>query len=206
MGRTKAEEKIFFPKTAKQLEKCTIQEVESYAKAAKKVIENRQRVARSKALNSIVVNVIKNQFSLEEIVVALRDKGAIFDKNYKNGQPQRLYQDPENELDIWCGAGRQPEWLRERLAMGANLEDFVMFKDIHEQNKQLDVANKLINRCAGKKSTATLDQLGEVSTANAGILFEMAKEDAAIVETKNKADLRKAKTASAKKDKNTADV
>lgn len=205
MSSPKEQGKSFFPKTQKQLEKCTIQEVEAYVKAAKKVIETRQRTARKKALNSIVVSVLKHQFSLEEIVIELRDKGAIFDKNYKNGQPQRLYQDPENELEIWCGAGRQPEWLRERLAMGEKLEDFMMFKDIHEQNTQLDAANKLMNRFTGKKPTTTLEELGEVSTRNAGMLFDMAKEDAAILETRNKAEERKAKSAT-KRSKKSAPV
>lgn len=192
MAKNQSGEKIFFPKTQRQLEQCSVQEIEAYARAAKKVIEQRQKTARSKALNALVVSVLKHQFSLEEIVIGLRDKNAIFDKNYKNGQPQRLYQNPDNEMDIWCGTGRQPEWLREKIALGHELDEFMMFKELYAEQDQLDIANKLIKRCSGKTPETTIQELGEVPTANANALFEMAKEDAVIVETKSAMERRSA--------------
>lgn len=182
---------VKIPTSRKQLENYTIEEIDALAKAAKKVIEQRQKKNRTKDLNDIALLVIKNQFSLEDVVLALKEKNAIFDKNYQNGQPQRVYQNPNDETDIWGGAGRQPDWLREEIAMGADINDFMMFKDIRDEMEQLNTVEKIISRCEGKKGSTTVVELGENSVNNANLLFEMAAEDSKIIETKVKDDERK---------------
>lgn len=174
-----------------ELENMSIEEIEAYAKAAKKVILQRQKKQRDEALHSILVATMKHQLSLEEIATALHENGAIYDKTYQNGQPLRVYQNPENPIEMWCGSGRQPDWLREQIALGADLDDFAMFKDLRKEQEQLDMTNKLINRCSGKKGDAKVSSLGAVSTKNANTLLQMAAEDTEIVETKAKNERRK---------------
>jgi DNA-binding protein H-NS len=173
----------------------SIEEVESYAKAAKKVILDRQKKEREDALHSILVSTLKHQLSLEEVVLMLHENRAIFEKKYQNGQPQRLYQNPNNKHEIFGGTGRQPDWLREKLALGHNMEEFEMFKEFRTETEQLQMVEKIISRCSGKKqvdkSTLPITALGEVSTKNAQVLFAMASADSKIVAVKQKNDKRK---------------
>lgn len=182
---------ILLPTDPAALAELSIEEIENYAKAAKKVIMERQKKQRDTALHNIVVATLEHQFALEEIVAYLYENQAIFDKSYQNGQPMRIYQNPNNPTEMWCGSGRQPDWLREFVALGHDLEEFAMFKELRAQYEQLEMTNKLINRCKGKKPTTTVGELGEVSTQNAATLLQMAADDTAIVQTKIKNENRK---------------
>jgi DNA-binding protein H-NS len=107
----------------KQLEKLSIQEIDS-------LLEKLSR-ARESALDRAKLEI---RSKIEDILEKANLKlGQIFGRNAprsstKKTQIAAKYQNPENLTQTWTGRGRQPTWLKEKLAKGTQIETFLMPK------------------------------------------------------------------------------
>lgn len=80
--------------------------------ALRSAIDDRlKRIAqseRAKARRTIVELAGEHKIDLAELATQTRSPA---------------YRDPENAFNVWSGRGRQPTWVRERIAGGSTLED-----------------------------------------------------------------------------------
>ncbi|ETX14051.1 hypothetical protein OCH239_05270 [Roseivivax halodurans JCM 10272] len=86
-----------------------------------KAIENYDRRQRKEALAAAEAKAREMGFSLAELTggSAGAEKGTV--------NPPK-YQHPENPELTWTGRGRQPAWIKERLAEGKSLDAFLIAK------------------------------------------------------------------------------
>lgn len=82
---------------------------------ALKTLDTRRRAEARKAAESTAREM---GFTLEELVAS---KGA----SAKQKSPPK-YRNPDDPTKTWTGRGRQPAWIKEGLAAGKSLDDFMI--------------------------------------------------------------------------------
>ena len=74
--------------------------------------------ARKAALDAAHEAAAKHGFTLDELVGGSK-------KTVKSPAPAK-YAHPENPATTWSGRGRQPGWIKDALAAGKSLDDFLI--------------------------------------------------------------------------------
>lgn len=94
-----------------------IKDLEKLQKDVAKAIDSYYDRKRKEAI--VAVNSVAQEmgFNLSELLDGAKGK--------KAPQPPK-YQHPENPDKTWSGRGRQPQWLKDQLADGKDLEDFLI--------------------------------------------------------------------------------
>lgn len=106
------------------LSQFTIQELETLIKRAETAI----RQAKSKRASELRREVEQTAAQLGISVTELLglEKPARKTSRAAGTKVAPKYRDPANPELTWTGRGQKPVWLRERLAQGARLEDFLI--------------------------------------------------------------------------------
>lgn len=100
------------------LDSLSLTELMTLQKDVAKAIENFQTRKRAEALAAIEAAAKDHGFTLAELT-----DGAI--KAMPVPKPAK-YRHPENPDVTWSGRGRQPAWVKEALAAGKSLEQFLV--------------------------------------------------------------------------------
>ena len=99
------------------LENLSLNELKTLSKKLDKAIAAREVKERQDALAAVEAKAQEMGFSLGELMTS-RGKGRT------PAAPK--YQHPENPSVSWSGRGRQPAWLKEGLASGKSLDDYLI--------------------------------------------------------------------------------
>ncbi|MBJ3763938.1 H-NS histone family protein [Maribius pontilimi] len=100
----------------KDLEKMSREELESLKKDIDKALASLEIRRRSEARAAAEKAARDHGFSLEEVL-----KG---EKKGSKSPPK--YRNPDDPRKTWTGRGRQPAWIKDALASGKSLEDFLI--------------------------------------------------------------------------------
>ena len=89
-------------------------------------LEKRKSVEKDEAILKILEIVKKYNIPFDEITHILESSGAIFGNHSENGKYRKLYVDPTNNKNVWSGVGRRPDWIRDQVALGVDIEEFAV--------------------------------------------------------------------------------
>lgn len=84
----------------------------------------RETARRKEASQEIVRIAEANRINLASLVPA------------GSGTGDRLYRDPLNQFNTWKARGRKPNWLKEYLDAGRQLEDFLVPNKVGKRRKK----------------------------------------------------------------------
>lgn len=101
------------------LENMGMEELKQLRKDVEKAINTYEQRQKADAKRELEEHAKKLGFKLEELV---SDKS--IKKTKKPVQPK--YQHPENSATTWSGRGMQPQWVKEHLANGGNIDDLLI--------------------------------------------------------------------------------
>ncbi|EOZ8645580.1 H-NS family nucleoid-associated regulatory protein [Acinetobacter baumannii] len=103
---------------------------------AAKELEKRKLIEKDEALLKILEIVKRYNIPFDEITHILESADAVFGSHSENGKYRKLYIDPNNNMNTWTGVGRRPDWIREKVEKGENIEKFaVQVNDADNQRK-----------------------------------------------------------------------
>ncbi|QPH54746.1 H-NS family nucleoid-associated regulatory protein [Pontivivens ytuae] len=102
------------------LEKLSLEELKQLEKDVQAAIVSFEKRKREDALAAIAAAAKEHGFNLSDLVS--EEKPA---KGRKQPLPPK-YQHPENPSKTWSGRGRQPDWIKDGLASGKALDDFLI--------------------------------------------------------------------------------
>ncbi|WP_415400746.1 H-NS family nucleoid-associated regulatory protein [Tateyamaria sp. SN3-11] len=97
----------------------SLDELKEIQKAATTAINSYEARKRKEALAVVEAKAAEMGFSLSELTGAAKIKGT-------KSAPK--YCHPENPAMTWTGRGRQPNWIKEALAKGKELDDLLIVK------------------------------------------------------------------------------
>lgn len=100
------------------LDKLSIKVLETLRKDVDAAIVEARKADRKAALNAAREAAAKHGFALNELVGSSK-------KIAKSPAPVK-YAHPVNPLTNWSGRGRQPGWIKDALAAGKTLDDFLI--------------------------------------------------------------------------------
>ena len=99
------------------LDALSLRELKALKRRIEVAIETRdERLKRTKAAEKIKALAKNMGYSVEELLEQPRLR------RYSKVAPK--YRNPANSMQTWSGRGRQPIWLRDLVAKGANADDF----------------------------------------------------------------------------------
>ncbi|SHJ24489.1 DNA-binding protein H-NS [Palleronia salina] len=98
------------------LEKMSREELESLKKDIDKALASLETRRKAEARAAAEKAAREHGFSLDDIVKAEK-KGSKSPPKYRN---------PEDPRATWTGRGRQPAWIKDALAQGKSLDDFLI--------------------------------------------------------------------------------
>ncbi len=99
------------------LDALSLRELKALKRRLEVAIETRdERLKRTKAAEKIETLARNMGYSVEELFEQPKVK------RYSKVAPK--YRNPANSMQTWSGRGRQPIWLRDLVAGGANADDF----------------------------------------------------------------------------------
>ena len=84
-----------------------------------KAVELRKETEKQEVYESLLALASEKGFSFEEFAGLKPGKS-------KKSVSKATYRNPDNHEQIYKGGGRKPNWLVEKLANGAKIEDFVV--------------------------------------------------------------------------------
>lgn len=99
------------------LEDLSLKELKALSKNIEKAIASREAKERQDALAAVEAKAREMGFSMDELMAA---------RGKKRASAAPKYQHPEDPSITWSGRGRQPGWIKEGLAAGKTLDDFLM--------------------------------------------------------------------------------
>ncbi len=102
------------------LHSMSLDELKRLQKDVAKAIDDFEARRRREALAAVEAKASEMGFTLSELTGASPVK-----KGGKDKQPPK-YRHPENPAITWSGRGRQPAWIKEGLAAGKSLDDFLI--------------------------------------------------------------------------------
>lgn len=89
-------------------------------------LEKRKMLEKDEAILKILEIVKKHNIPFDEITNILESSGAIYGNHSENGKHRKLYIDPKNNKNVWSGVGRRPDWIREQVEAGVDIESFAV--------------------------------------------------------------------------------
>lgn len=95
----------------------SLDELKDVQKKATKAINSFEARKRKEALAIVEAKAAEMGFSLSELTGGAKTKGT-------KSAPK--YCHPENPAMTWTGKGRQPNWIKDALANGKSLDDFLI--------------------------------------------------------------------------------
>lgn len=98
------------------LEKLSVDELKKLQKDTAQAIASFEERKRADAIAELETVAQKHGYKLTDLVGG---------KKAKTASPAK-YRHPENPSLTWTGRGRQPNWIKDGLASGKSLEDFVI--------------------------------------------------------------------------------
>ncbi|MCA9834121.1 MAG: H-NS histone family protein [Thermomicrobiales bacterium] len=102
------------------LDKLDLTELKALRKDVDKTIANYEKRKRQEALAAVEAAAKEKGFSLSELVGnAPKRKG-------RGPAPAPKYRHPENPDVTWSGLGRRPAWIKDAVASGTPLENFLI--------------------------------------------------------------------------------
>lgn len=102
------------------LEKMSVSELEQLKASTEQTIAEKRKADRKDALKAAKDAAAKYGFTLAELMGDAKTAG-----KSKPASPPK-YAHPENPSLMWTGRGRQPAWIKDGLAAGKSLEDFLI--------------------------------------------------------------------------------
>ena len=99
------------------LERLSLSDLKALSKNIDKAIVTREVQDRQEALAAVEAKALELGYALDELM-AVRGK--------KRASAVPKYQHPEDPSVTWTGRGRQPSWIKEGLAVGKTLDDFLI--------------------------------------------------------------------------------
>lgn len=106
------------------LSQFSIDELETLIKRAEAAIRQSKAKRASDLRRQVEQTAASLGISVAELVGL--EKGTRTAGRKSGSKVAPKYRDPSNHALTWTGRGQKPVWLRERLAQGANLEDFLI--------------------------------------------------------------------------------
>ena len=102
------------------LDKLSVRELEELKTSAEHKIAEKRKADRKEALHAATDAAAKYGFTLVELMGETKPVG----KKKPTSPPK--YAHPENPSLTWTGRGRQPAWIKDGLAAGKALDDFLI--------------------------------------------------------------------------------
>lgn len=99
------------------LERLSLSDLKALSKNIDKAIVTREVKDRQEALAAVEAKAFELGYALDELMAA---------RGKKRASAVPKYQHPEDPSITWSGRGRQPGWIKEGLAAGKTLDDFLM--------------------------------------------------------------------------------
>lgn len=97
----------------KPLSECSVQELKEFKDGLnEQILVQKEKEART-ALADIAKIVKGNNLIISEILRVLKNSNAIKFSASESDEPQTVYYNPKNPLELYAGMGRKPNWLVE---------------------------------------------------------------------------------------------
>ena len=100
------------------LDKMSFKELEALRSDVDVAITDARKANRKAALEAAREAAGKYGFALDELIGGSKNSA-------KSAAPAK-YAHPENPSTTWSGRGRQPGWIKDALAAGKSLDDFLI--------------------------------------------------------------------------------
>lgn len=104
--------------SAPKVEDFSLDELHSLRTEVEHAIRLKQREAQKNALDTIARLVKEARLTPEQVMQHISGT------KKKRGRLPVKYRDPDQPEHRWAGRGKKPRWIVEKLASGAQLEDF----------------------------------------------------------------------------------
>jgi DNA-binding protein H-NS len=101
------------------LTSMSLDDLKKLKKDVSKAIDSYQERQRIEALAALEAKAKEMGFSLSELTGGKK-------KGSSKGTPKYVH--PENPALTWTGRGRQPNWIKEGIASGKSLDDFLLHR------------------------------------------------------------------------------
>lgn len=102
------------------LEELSVLELEELKASTEQNIVEKRKAVRKEALQAAKGAAAKYGFTLAELMGKAKPIG----KTKRSSPPK--YAHPENPSLTWTGRGRQPAWIKDGLAVGKSLDEFLI--------------------------------------------------------------------------------
>ncbi len=109
------------------LDTLSLAELKDLQSGLDKAIEHAEKRERKEALEKLEAQAQEMGFSLAELLAMKNGKSGAGRKSSKPRTPSApKYCHPEDPTVTWTGRGRQPNWIKEGVAGGKSLDDFLI--------------------------------------------------------------------------------
>ncbi|WP_210115072.1 H-NS family nucleoid-associated regulatory protein [Roseovarius aestuariivivens] len=105
------------------LDALSLSELKTLEKDVAKAIDRAEKRERKEALDKLESEAKKLGFTLAELL-SLKSGGRKSSGPRSKAAPK--YQHPDDPTVTWTGRGRQPKWIKDGLAAGKSLDDFLI--------------------------------------------------------------------------------
>lgn len=109
---------------ALDIQNMSIAELEQLRIDAAEQIQIQTEKEVKQDLREIVAIAKRRNFSVIEILKALRDAGALTFGGEKTGEVRKVYYNPKYPLELYVGIGRKPKWLIELEEKEGDIEKY----------------------------------------------------------------------------------
>ena len=99
-----------------KLEKMSREELESLRKDVDKALVSLESRRKAEARAAAEKAAREHGFSLDDIVKTTK----------KGGKSPAKFRNPDDPTQTWTGRGRQPAWIKDALANGKSVDDFLI--------------------------------------------------------------------------------
>lgn len=117
-------------KTPLNLDALSIEELSSLIFEAQTLLNQKQEERRTLFVEKIRREAEELGFKVEDLFGQVPVSKASLPANEEKGTGRKpvavKYRDPDNPENVWSGRGREPVWLREKVAAGAEREAFLV--------------------------------------------------------------------------------
>ena len=106
------------------LDSLSLSELKSLQRDLVKAIDRAEKRERKEALDKLETQAREMGFTLSELLAIKEGTGRKAMTPKAPSEPK--YRHPENPSITWTGRGRKPNWIKEGLAQGKSMEDFLI--------------------------------------------------------------------------------
>lgn len=108
----------------KPLSECTIEELENFKLSVDAKLGKLSGKETRSALKTIINVVKENNFTIMDIIKALRDADALQFGMDANGNTRPTYYNPQFPLEMYSSFGRKPNWFAQLEESGEDMEKY----------------------------------------------------------------------------------